>query len=116
MKTYGGVDVYIHVFLTLALVGSEWSASRPGLFTPDTFLIGCWVGPRTSLDDMERRKIMPPMGLELCPLRPSSLKPVIIPTELSKLHDFVYIFFYYWWGGTKSLVLQPLLAYCTNPR
>jgi hypothetical protein len=30
MKTYGGVDVQIHIFLTLALVGGEWSASRPG--------------------------------------------------------------------------------------
>jgi hypothetical protein len=29
-----GVDVYIHVFLTSALVEGDWSASRPGLFTP----------------------------------------------------------------------------------
>jgi hypothetical protein len=29
MKAYGGVDV----FLTSALVGGEWSASRSGLFT-----------------------------------------------------------------------------------
>jgi hypothetical protein len=29
MKSYGGVDVQIHVFLTSALVGGEWSASRP---------------------------------------------------------------------------------------
>jgi hypothetical protein len=28
----GTIDVYIHVFLTLALVGCEWSASRPGRF------------------------------------------------------------------------------------
>jgi hypothetical protein len=28
MKAYGGVDVYIHIFLTLALVGGECSASR----------------------------------------------------------------------------------------
>jgi hypothetical protein len=34
MKTYGGVDVQIHSFLTLVLVGGEWSASRPCLFTP----------------------------------------------------------------------------------
>jgi hypothetical protein len=34
MKTYGGVEVYVHVFLTSALVGGEWSASRPGRFTP----------------------------------------------------------------------------------
>jgi hypothetical protein len=29
MKAYGGVDVYIHIFLTSALTGNEWSASRP---------------------------------------------------------------------------------------
>jgi hypothetical protein len=31
MKAYGGVDVYIHTFLTSALAGGEWSASRPTL-------------------------------------------------------------------------------------
>jgi hypothetical protein len=49
MKTHGGVDVYIHVFLTSALVGDKWSASRPGRHTPGTH----WVGPRTDLDDVE---------------------------------------------------------------
>jgi hypothetical protein len=34
MKMCGGQDVEIHVYLTLALVGGEWSASRPGRFTP----------------------------------------------------------------------------------
>jgi hypothetical protein len=34
MKTYGGVDVEIHIFLTSAIVGGEWSASRSGFFTP----------------------------------------------------------------------------------
>jgi hypothetical protein len=27
MEAYGGVDVWMHVFLTSALVGDEWSAS-----------------------------------------------------------------------------------------
>jgi hypothetical protein len=27
MKVYSGVDVWIHIFLTSALVGGEWSAS-----------------------------------------------------------------------------------------
>jgi hypothetical protein len=61
MKTYGGVDVQIqiHVLLTLALVGGEWSASRPGSFTlgkrtPDTHWIGGWVGPRAGLDGTEK--------------------------------------------------------------
>jgi hypothetical protein len=34
MKTYEGVDVHIHTFSTLELVGVELSASRPRRFTP----------------------------------------------------------------------------------
>jgi hypothetical protein len=59
MKTYGGVDVKIHIFLISALAGGEWSASRPGCFTPgertsDTHWIGGWVDPRAGLDDVEK--------------------------------------------------------------
>jgi hypothetical protein len=59
MKTYGGVDVCTHVFLTSALVGGEWSASRPGRFilgerAPGTGWIGAGVGRRAGLDDMEK--------------------------------------------------------------
>jgi len=32
-KTYGGMEVLPHIFLTLALGGNEWSASRPDRFT-----------------------------------------------------------------------------------
>jgi hypothetical protein len=70
MKTYGGVDVWTHVFLTSALDGGECSASRPGIFTPverapSTHWIGGWVSPRTGLDDVEMRIILPFPGLEL---------------------------------------------------
>jgi hypothetical protein len=34
MKTYGGVEVVIHAFLTLALAGGELSASLPRSFAP----------------------------------------------------------------------------------
>jgi hypothetical protein len=58
MKTQEGVDVLTHIFLTSALVGGEWSASRPDRFTPGerapgTHWIGSWVGPRAGLDEME---------------------------------------------------------------
>jgi hypothetical protein len=33
MKTYGGMDVETHVFLTSELGGSEWSAPHLGRFT-----------------------------------------------------------------------------------
>jgi hypothetical protein len=65
MKAYGGVDVYIHIFLTSVIVGGEWSASRPGRFTPGTRWIGGCVGPRAGLDDVEKRKFLTIPGLEL---------------------------------------------------
>jgi hypothetical protein len=57
--TYEGADVQIHVFLTSALVGGEWSASHLGYFTPgerapSTHWIGDWVGPGAGLDNMEK--------------------------------------------------------------
>jgi hypothetical protein len=39
----GGVDVQIHIFLTSALVGCEWSPSRPDRFTPGTHWVGGWM-------------------------------------------------------------------------
>jgi hypothetical protein len=59
MKTYGGVDVYIHVFLTSVLVGDEWSASCSCSFIPGeralgNHCIGGWVVPRAGLDDVEK--------------------------------------------------------------
>jgi hypothetical protein len=51
--------------LTSALDGGEWSASRPGRFTlrekaPGTHCIGGWVGPRTGLKAVVKRKIPSP--------------------------------------------------------
>jgi len=34
LKTYGGVEVCLHAFLTSTLDRDKWSASRPGCFTP----------------------------------------------------------------------------------
>jgi hypothetical protein len=51
MEAYGGV--------TSALIGGEWSDSRPGRFTPGEKYPGPhwirdWVSPRAGLDDMEK--------------------------------------------------------------
>jgi hypothetical protein len=51
MKTYGGVAVWTHVFLTSELVGGEWSASRPRRLT---HWIGGWVDPRAGLNEIEK--------------------------------------------------------------
>jgi hypothetical protein len=68
MNAHGGADVYIHVFSTSALVEGERSASSPGRFTPSTQWKVGWVGPRTGLDEVEKRKILPLPGLKLRPL------------------------------------------------
>jgi hypothetical protein len=73
MKAYGEVDVQTHIFLPSALVAGECSASRPTRYTareraPNTYWIGGWVDPRAGPDDMEKRKFLPPPGLELRPL------------------------------------------------
>jgi hypothetical protein len=57
-----------------ALVGGEWSTSRPSNFTPEerapgTHCIGDWVGPRSGVEDVEKRKFLLVMGLELRPFR-----------------------------------------------
>jgi hypothetical protein len=70
MKAYGGVDVQSHVFLTSAVAGSELSTSRPSRFNPGerasgTHWIGGWVDHRAGLDDVEKRKFLTLLGLEL---------------------------------------------------
>jgi hypothetical protein len=59
MKAYVGMDVEIHIFLTSALAGGEWSHSRPCRFiTGETALGTHYVGgsldPRVNLDVMEK--------------------------------------------------------------
>jgi hypothetical protein len=78
MRAYGGEDVRIHIFLTSALAGDEWSASGSGRFTPGerdpgSQWVGGWVDPRAGLDDVEKRKFLTLPGLVL---RPSAVQPV----------------------------------------
>jgi hypothetical protein len=66
--------------LVSALDGGEWSASRPGRFTPRerapaTLWIGGWVGPRAVLDAVVKRKIPSPHG-ESNPRSPN-VEPVV---------------------------------------
>jgi hypothetical protein len=82
MKAYGGVHVYIHTFLTTALAGGEWSASRPGCSTageraPGTHWKGGWVDPRAGLDDVEKRKFY----------RDSNSDPSVVQPIASRYND-----------------------------
>jgi hypothetical protein len=80
-----GVDVWIHIFLTSALVGGEWSTSHPGRFTPEerapgTHWIGCWVDLRAGLDDLEKRKFLT--------LRDSNSDPSVVQPVASRYTDY----------------------------
>jgi hypothetical protein len=88
MKTCGGENVLTHVFLTLALVRDEWSASRPCLFSPGenvfgTNLIGGWMCLRAGLDDMEKWKFLTLPRIELW--------PVDRPAHSQSLHRLQYL-------------------------
>jgi hypothetical protein len=80
MKAYGGVDVDDRIFLTSALVGDDWWASRSGRFTPgerasDTHWIGGWMNPTAGMYDVDKWKFLTLPGLELRPLRrPASIQ------------------------------------------
>jgi hypothetical protein len=79
------VDIKIHVFLTLALVGGELSASCPCRFTPGkrgpgTHWIGGWVDPRAGLDGVEKFKFLTLQGLEL--------RPLVIQPAASRYTDY----------------------------
>jgi hypothetical protein len=70
MTTYGRVDVQIHVYLTLALVGGELSASSSCSFFhrekgPGIHCVGGWVSPRAGLNEVEKRQLLTLHGLEL---------------------------------------------------
>jgi hypothetical protein len=88
MKMYEGVDVQIHIFLTLILVGGEWLVSRPGQFTPGK------KSPRYPLDrrlggslneygQLGEEKNLAPTGTRTPTPWPSSLEPVDILTAIS---------------------------------
>jgi hypothetical protein len=60
-------------FFISVLVGSEWSGSHTGRFTPEerssgADWIGGYVGHRDGLADVEKRKFLTLPGLELRPL------------------------------------------------
>jgi hypothetical protein len=100
MNAYGGVDVYIHIFLTSALAGGEWSASRSDRFiagerAPGTHWIGGWVDPRTGLDVLENGKFLTLPGLELQPLgRPARSQSLY---RLSYPGSQEYIWWHFSW-------------------
>jgi hypothetical protein len=58
------------------------AALTPRERVPDTHWIEGWMSPRISLDAIDKRKILPLIGIEAGPSMPWS---IAIPTELSRL-------------------------------
>jgi len=80
----GGVTVYLRTFLTSAVDGVEWLASRPrplyhGLRAPGTHWTEGWVGLGESTDTVAKRKkiLLLPMR-ELNPGRPARSRVSIL--------------------------------------
>jgi hypothetical protein len=90
MKTYGGVDIQPHAFLTSALNRCEWSASRSGRFKPEgktlphIHCIGGWVGHGAGMDavTMRRNLIIDSAGDRSPVIQP--VAQVSIPTVLPR--------------------------------
>jgi hypothetical protein len=66
MMTCGRVEIQLHGFLTSALDGGEWSASRPYRFIPgeratNAHWTGGWADSRVGLDAVAMRKISLPV-------------------------------------------------------
>jgi hypothetical protein len=106
MKAYGEVDVQIHIFLASALVGSEWSASRPGRFSPGERApgpqwIGGWMGPRAGVDDVDKRKFLTIPGLELRPLVRPTCSQSLCQLRYPFSHGYRHFF---------PMALQPFLG------
>jgi hypothetical protein len=102
MKVYGGVDV----FLTSELTGGEWATSRSDRFTleekaPGTHWVGGWVGSRTSLDDVEKRKILPLLELQL--------RTLGRPARILFISRHWYMFLSEYFGLPLPITIPPIL-------
>jgi hypothetical protein len=115
MKTYGGVGVLLHAFITSALDGCEWPTSRPGRFTPgerdsDARWVGGWVGPRAGLDAVVKRKIAQPLlGLELPIIQPLAQRDI---TELEAVAKIKILSLSL--PGIEARFSNPYPSHCTD--
>jgi hypothetical protein len=87
-KKYGGKDVQINVFLTLAQleVSGQLCATAalpPGEISPGTLWIRGCAGPRAGLDDM--KKMFDPTGIQTLTSSLYSPQPVTTLTALRQL-------------------------------
>jgi hypothetical protein len=60
MRTYWGVEVYLHAFLTVSGHLHALDALLPEKEPPGAHCIGGWMGPRAGMDAIVERKILSP--------------------------------------------------------
>jgi hypothetical protein len=89
--------MYIHVFFTSALVGGDWSASRPGRFTLGEIAPGThWIGGCVNTSTKWRSE-------NFCLYRDSNSDPLVLQPVASRytvcaipaLHIGLYTFIYF---------------------
>jgi hypothetical protein len=88
MKAYGGEFAYIHVFLTSALVGGEWSVSTPCHLTlrkGPRYPLDKLGGPQSRSGRYEEVKILDSTGTQNPTVQSSSPYAVAVPTTLPRL-------------------------------
>jgi hypothetical protein len=93
MKMYGVWMYRSPLFFTSALVGGEWSPSRPGRFTlaeqsPRYLMDGRKGGPQKRSGQLREKKYLAFTGTQTPTPRSSSLYPVAIPTTPSQLPHY----------------------------
>jgi hypothetical protein len=86
MKTYGRVEVYVHVYFLSALDENGQAVSRscnisPGERASDSHWID-WMGPRASMDAVENN-LLPLPGIKPRFLDLSARSFIAVPAELS---------------------------------
>jgi hypothetical protein len=96
LKTHVGVAVKLHAFLTSALHGSEWSATRPDCFSlGESALVTDWI--RTGLVAAEN-KIIP------CPSREWNPDPSVVRPIARNYTDWAILgrLFTFWTEGLSA--------------
>jgi hypothetical protein len=95
MKTYGGVEVELHSFLTsltMRAVNVRLRPLYPLRMNPGTHGIEGWVDPRASLDEVEKKKYCATAGIRTA--RSYSCTDCIIPVRNNSVFNLFWAVYY----------------------
>jgi hypothetical protein len=93
---------YSSTFLDL---GTRWRSFTRWERAPGIHWIGDWVGPRASLDAVEKRQKLVPPGIESWPssTEPDSIQDRRIPKRKNKCLVLIFVRPSRSWGGPSSI-------------